>query len=184
MNTTVNVMLRRYLEPIKRKIQTLLTKGTIRRVDQPGGLTKFQVESFKDDIKEDIENYSQFGFKSHPPKGSECILSCVGGNNEHIVAVATEHQATLKSLPELKEGEAIMYDNTGKYIHIKGGNIEAMASKIKIQNDSEELISLLSEAIQQIRISKWNSVAGPLPIFEADGVKLDMIKQRLDTFKV
>lgn len=62
------------------------------------------------------------------------------------------------------------------------GNVEVVTkSKIEIKNDQEELISLLSELIQEMSISTVNTVYGISPLNNKPA--LQAIKSRLDTLK-
>ena len=162
----------------------MIVRGIVRAVKESTSIQSLKVESYADDTREDVERFHQFGFKSYAPIGSEVVMLSISGSNEHFIAIASENRDTLKLIPALADGDSIFYNKSAKYLHLKGDNLEGLVDKMKIENSSEELITILSDLIQQIRDSKWNTAIGPQPIFESDGVLLDDIKTRLDTFKI
>lgn len=63
------------------------------------------------------------------------------------------------------------------------GDVEVVtASKLSVSNDSEELISLLSELIQVCADNSVNTIYGITPVNNKP--QFQALKQRLDTFKV
>ena len=175
---------RKAIAPIKRQVSTSILRGIIKLTKEAAKIQQIQVESFEDDIRDEVEKFHNFGFKSYAPTGSECLMFSVAGNSEHLIAIGSEHRETLKELPILEEGDTIIYTKEKKYLHFKKKNIEISLEKIKIENDDNELITVLSDLVDQLRKSKWNTAIGPQPIFESDGVKLDEIKEKMDSFKI
>lgn len=175
---------KRSIAPIKRQIRTMVVRGIIKIVEEDKKIQKVQIDTYEDETREDVERFNDFGFKSYPPVGTEAIMLSISGNNEHMAVIATENREILKELPDLEEGDCIIYTKEKKYLHFKEKNIEISLEKIKIENDDNELISVISDFIDQVRKSKWNTAIGPQPIFEADGILLDDIKSKIDSFKI
>jgi phage gp45-like len=105
----------------------------------------------------------------------------VGGNRDHGIVIATEHRD--HRFKNLDEGDTVLYNKNGKYIHLKGDNIEALVSKLKIENDSHEMVAVLSEFMQEVIDGLTFTAIGPQPWIPATKAKLEAVKTKMDTFK-
>jgi len=177
-------VMNRILAPIKREMRTMIVRGIVRIITEDSKIQVFQVESFQDDVRDDVEHFQTFGFKSHTPANSEVIMLNVGGSNEHSVVVATENREALSNLDPLEEGDSIIYNKGGASLLLKEKNIEASIDKIKIENDSNELIAVLIEWLDQAIVNRNITAIGPQPLFPADVVEMQKIKAKLETFKL
>ena len=130
-----------------------------------------------------MENFQNFGFKSHAPVNSEVIMFNVGGNNEHSIVIGVENREVLATLPALDEGDSILYNKGGAHVQLKSENIEAKTGTLKIENDGEELVAILVDWITQAIANKNVTAIGPQPLFPADVALMEAIKARLETFK-
>ena len=189
----------RAIDPLRRKVNLMVSRAVLSSLKTQDGLQLLQLKMFADEVTDDAEHVQEFGFRSKPPVGSEGIALSVGGNREHVVVVATMNREVQKSLPELADGESIMFTNTGNYFHLKAadqkiksigkyeiesdGNIETTAPKYKFSNEENELISVLIEWIEQHIANKNITALGPQPLVPADITKLEAIKTKLETFK-
>ena len=194
------------IEPIKNTIKSLILKGfVLKATEKP--IQQNQVETYPDDVKRAVENYQNYGLKGYPPKNSDCLLVNVGAATENPVIFGVQNRKTLRSLPTLKEGEAIVYNNSGVLIHLKSNEVKIKAPKFKVENETNELISVLIELIDQIKsittvttsasigipnppattfIAATTSVAPPGVLASIDPsvmIALDLIKAKLESFK-
>lgn len=182
MDSFLNAM-NRILAPIKREMKTMIVRGIVKIIQEDTKIQVYQVESFEDDLRDDVEKFQEFGFKSYAPVNSEVIMINVGGSNEHSVVISSEHRETLQKLEKLDEGDSMFYNKEGKYLHLKKKNLEGKVDKIKIENDDNELISVLIEWITQHIANNNITGIGPQPLHPADIVKMNDIKTKLESFK-
>ena len=126
------------LAPLQRKVLLMLSRGIVARVDDTGGIKRFQGKVIAGEVLDDIEVFQEYGFSSRPPRGSEFIMASVGGNREHAVAIATMNRNL--RVKNLKEGETVIFDKDGNYVYLKeNGNIEVKAStKVKVDAPESE----------------------------------------------
>lgn len=172
----------RTIAPIKRKILLMVAHGIMEEIKDSGPLQLAQATYLEGETKDSIRVMHYFGFSSNAPVGSECVAVSVGGNRESSVIIATENRDY--RIKDLAPGDAVFYNKEGKFIHLKGVNIEMLCSKIKVENDSHELIAVLVEWMEKVLTSQNITAIGPQPM-TADSIQaLTLVKQKLETFKI
>ena len=172
----------RSVEPLKNRIMLMITRGVLTKTDDSKSIQTQKIKGLAGEIKNKVPAIQQYGFRSHTPSGGDVVMLSVNGNRENSVIISTEHR-DFKPLT-LNEGDAIFYNKNGKIIHLNGDNIEALCSKLKIENDSEELVTVMSDFMQEVLDSLNETALGPLPLTPATKAKIQAVKDRLDTFKV
>lgn len=171
--------------PIRRKVNLMVSRAVISSLSSDGGLQLLQLKLLADEVTEDAQNFQEFGFISKPPAGTEAVALSVGGNREHVVVVATNNRAARQALASLMgTGDAMFFNNNQKYLLLKGDNLEGKMSKIKLENDSNELIAVLVEWIEQHIANRNITGIGPQPLHPADIAAMEAIKTKLESFKV
>lgn len=170
------------IAPLKRKILLSVAHGIIEATKDDGPLQIIQATYLEGETKNDVRKMHHFGFSSHAPKDSECIAVSVAGNREASVIIATENREF--RFKGLSEGDAVFYNKEGKFVHLKGENIEALCSKIKIENDDHELIAVLVEWMDAMIIQKNITAIGPQPFTDETITALTQVKEKLETFKI
>lgn len=169
--------------PLKNKILLMVGRGIIMAVNDSNKIQQMQITLLADEVKDQVEVFNHFGFTSNAPGGSECIMLSVAGSRDHGVVIATENREM--RLKGLVSGESAQYNLNGKYIWIKeSDNIEMLLKKIKIQNDDHEMITVLSEFMDEVIKGLTITAIGPQPWEPATKAKLEAVKEKLDTFKV
>jgi len=118
---------RKLIAPLQRKVLLTIGRGVILATKDSGTLQVIQGTFLADEVKSDVEKMHHFGFTSHAPKNSECIMVSVGGNREHGIIIATESRQY--RFKDLGEGEAAIYSQFGDYIHLKNGNVIDVKTK-------------------------------------------------------
>lgn len=96
-------------------------RGKIARVKSGGGVQKIQVEGLEGETVQDLEHAENFGFTSHPPAGSDCVVVPLGGKTSHGIIVATTNGAY--RITGLGEGETAVYNADGAKMVLKKGRI-------------------------------------------------------------
>ncbi|MCQ9325767.1 phage baseplate assembly protein V [Neisseria dentiae] len=96
-------------------------RGKIARVKSGGGVQKIQVEGLEGETVQDLEHAENFGFTSHPPAGSDCVVVPLGGKTSHGIIVTTTNGDY--RITGLSEGETAVYNADGAQIVLKKGRI-------------------------------------------------------------
>lgn len=96
-------------------------RGKIARVKSGGGVQKIQVEGLEGETVQDLEHAENFGFTSHPPAGSDCVVVPLGGKTSHGIIVTTTNGAY--RITGLAEGETAVYNADGAKMVLKKGRV-------------------------------------------------------------
>ena len=96
-------------------------RGRVARVKSGGGVQKIQVEGLEGETVQDLEHAENFGFTSHPPAGSDCVVVPLGGKTSHGIIVTTTNGAY--RITGLAEGETAVYNADGAKMVLKKGRI-------------------------------------------------------------
>lgn len=121
--------IRRALEPLHRKLRMLAGRAVIRLMSDA---VTAQVEGLADEVRDATEVFQQYGFRSMPLAGAEGILLSLGGNRDHTVVICVgdrRYQTTV-----LADGEVVLEDHLGKFIHLKadGSILVKAATKVRV----------------------------------------------------
>ena len=125
---------------------------------------------------------------SFPPKGCEGVALFIGGERQDPIVISTHHKTSRKT--NLKEGEVSIYSVHGSEINLSEKNNLKMISenmsictqKLKIQNETCELIVVLSELLETLAKETVNTLLGPQPLMTF--AKYMELKLKIDSFRV
>jgi phage gp45-like len=148
---TIESILQQILRPINARFSQLIARG---RVEAKEGDT-LQVQFQKEDIQDGIERIEPFGFYSNPGDAPEALILFPDGYRSRGIAIALTRKNLSK--PTLLPGSATMTASDGTSVIVEDGG------KIAIQNNKNELISILVELIDKI-----NSIAIETPTVQAN----------------
>ena len=172
----------RLIEPIKNRVMLMVNRGVVTSTDDSQKLQTMQVKVLAGETKKAVPSVQHFGFSSHTPAGSDVVMLCTNGNRENSVIIGTESRQY--RYINLAEGDSIHYNKNGKFIHIKGDDIDMNLNKLSIRNDSNELVAVLSDFMQEVLDGETITALGPSPLTPATKVKIEAVKAKLDSFKV
>lgn len=148
-----------------------LRRGTVQKTDDSGTqqilkkMTGLKSESF-----EDVYRPQPHGFSSHAPAGSEGLFLALGGRSDRLVALGFEHKDY--RVKDIKEGNAVLYDDKGNVVFMRGADgVSVRAKEGKVEVISEkEVITITSTAKSIDMVAKTDITAA------ADG-KLKMVSK-------
>ncbi len=159
------------LKPLKAKLTQMIARGKINLIDDSQSFQQAQVSFSENDVQNRVERFQNYGFTSVPPKDAECVALFLGGQKGFPLIIAADSRET--RLKDLKEGESAVYNSQGSKIHLKSdgeilidngaSQITLKNGKIAIDNGTHELISVLSDLVQEIATLTTSPVGGPLP---------------------
>jgi len=181
--------IKKLLLPIRNKINSLINRVKINSVNDDGNVQKVKVGVLKNEVL-NARRALISGIASYPFKDDQGIIIFPNGNRENGYVIA---DIPVNRLKGLSEGNVAIYDlsdpdgNNHKFIEgnqeINTENFEINLAKIKIENDSNELISVLIELIDEIIGARTNTGIGPQAL---NGLTetFPAIKAKLESFKL
>lgn len=134
-----------YLAPMRRKISLMLGRAVIKLVNDARAVQTNQLSILKDEVRDDVERFQEYGFTSVPLPGCEAMVGFFGGDRNHGIVFATEDRRY--RLKGLEGGEVALYTDEGDKIHFKRGNIIEIQTKTLIVNAETE-VQVLSPSVQ------------------------------------
>lgn len=170
------------IRPLRNRVLLMIGRGILTAVNADKDIQLASVNLLADETKDKTEIFQQFGFTSYPPPQTECIMLSVGGNRDHGIIIATEKRDL--RLKGLSEGDSALYNKKGKFLWLNEDDLKGLVSKIEINNDSHELISVLVEYFETSRDALNNTAIGPMPKTAASKAALTAVIDKLKTFKV
>lgn len=128
--------LKRLIDPLKRKVALGISRAILKAVQDSAKIQRVQIALHKDEVRDSVERFQQYGFTSHPILGAEAITLFLGGDRSHGIVIAVDDRRY--RLVGLSEGEVALYSDEGDYIKFKRGNvIEVHTPKATFSGDVE-----------------------------------------------
>jgi len=123
------------IDRLKRRFQAMVGRGRVTTSNDSGPVQVVQIRLGQLELRDGTPRMAEFGFTSRPPVDSDAVLVFLGGDRTNGVVVATGHQASRPT--GLAEGESMVYDLFGKFIHFTedgGILIEANGSPVTVSD--------------------------------------------------
>lgn len=140
----MSAALRAFVRPIWRRVLLLLSRGTVNLVDDKTGLQEIQINLLRDETRDGLERFQEYGFTSVPHPGAEALAAFLGGNRDHgVILAAADRRYRVKGL---KTGEVAIYTDEGDVIHFlrgreilvkSGGLVRMKAPLVRIEGNLE-----------------------------------------------
>lgn len=177
------------VRPLRNRVYTMITRAVIESADDTDGMQVLKINLLAGETRDKVERFQNFGFTSNPPTKSEGVALAVGGNRDHlIVVVAGDRVSRIK---DLKSGESAFHNEKGDHLTFKNTgdlkgeisnnveleiseNMEMILKKIKIENETGEVIDLLVQTLTALSVEPFIVNKGTF----------STIKTQLETFKV
>jgi phage baseplate assembly protein V len=110
-------LIRKITSPLYERIVSIISICSINKTNDETNTQTAQCEFFKDDPRENLERWQNYGITSVPPNGSEGICLFHGGERESGYIVATEDKDSRPT--GLKIGEVCIYTIEKDHIYFK-----------------------------------------------------------------
>ncbi|MFJ2713849.1 phage baseplate assembly protein V [Pseudomonas sp. NPDC087346] len=99
----------------------LLARGTVVLANSASKLQSLQMRLTAGEVNDDMEHFEPYGFTSSPLAGAEGVVTFIGGDRSHAIAlVVADRRYRLQSL---QSGEVAIYTDEGDKIHFKRGRV-------------------------------------------------------------
>lgn len=128
--------LNRLLDPLRRRMATLIGRAVLHAVNAAPGCQTLQVMILADEAQTDVEHMEPYGYTSNPPAGAEGVILNVAG--QRGAAVALNFGNRNFRIAGLKSGEVAIYTDEGDKIVLKRDRnieVETLHLKITAQED-------------------------------------------------
>lgn len=109
--------LNRLLDPIRRRIATLVSRAVLAAVNAAPGCQTLQVTILADEPQVDVEHMEPYGFTSNPPAGAEGVILNVAGQRGAAVGLNFGNRSV--RVTGLKSGEVCIFTDEGDKITLK-----------------------------------------------------------------
>lgn len=109
--------LRRYLEPVGRRIRLLIRRAVIAAVDDSRSLQLVKVRGISGEVADGVERFQDYGFTSVPRAGAPAVVAALLGAADHLVALKVDDPAN--RLNGLADGEVALYSRFGAKIVLR-----------------------------------------------------------------
>lgn len=132
---------------IWRRVQLTVGRGRVTTSNDSKSAQLLQVAIGPLETRDNTPRIAEFGFTSLPPVGSDVVLVFMGGDRSSGVVVATNHQPSRPT--GLLEGESMVYDLWGHYIHFTeaGIVIEAKGQPVTVNDASTVTVNASTEVV-------------------------------------
>ena len=138
------------LRPIHSRLSQIISRGRVTAVEGSSLQVQFQAE----DTQEGIQRIEPFGFYSNPGEDPEALILFPDGFRSAGIAIALTQKDVKR--PRLAPGSASVVARDGTSVIVENGG------KVAIQNEKEELISILVGLIDKI-----SSISISIPTVQA-----------------
>lgn len=176
---------------ISNVIMNMMSRGSLEKLlDEE--VQEASITGWSNEYLPQVERLQNYGFTSRPGIDAEVLFLRPGGSSEAAVVINAEHAEFRKKIDPF---EAAVYTKFDNFVYLKAdGSVVTQSGKkgvtvlqnadgkFSVKNQTAELITLLSELLQELSTATVATAVGPQPLMNA--AKISAIKTKLDTFKV
>ena len=129
--------LNRLLDPLRRRVATLISRAVLAGVNAAPGCQTLQVTILADEPQTGVEHLEPYGFTSNPLAGSEGVILNVAG--QRGAAIGLNFGDRRVRVTGLKSGEVCVYTDEGDKIHLmreRHMRLETLHLEIVAQEDA------------------------------------------------
>lgn len=119
------------MQELRRRVLNIVSRAVVTLVDDTLKMQGLQLTLLEDEVREQVERFQQYGFTSVPFAGAEALVLAVGGNRDHLLAIAIDDRRSRKR--NLQPGEVALYTDQGDSILLKRGRIVEVTAGTKVR---------------------------------------------------
>lgn len=126
----------RLLAPLRQRVMNTIARCVVSLVNDATKMQSLQIGILKNENRQGVERFQNYGFTSVPKAGAEAVVVSVGGNRDHSIVIAVDDRRY--RLKALAAGEVAIYSDEGDSIILKRGNkVEVNTSTMTINASTE-----------------------------------------------
>ena len=123
MSGEVMRIVRRMVEPLQRRVRLMVARAVVDLVNDETKAQALQVKLLADEVRADVERFTEYGFASLPSPNSEAVWLSVGGNRNHGIVVCVMDREK-RPVGAMAEGDVALFDGDGFKVYLKNGSGE------------------------------------------------------------
>jgi phage baseplate assembly protein V len=128
-------------------INNLLTRAVMQRFRQDEGKQFLQITGKAGEVRSDVEQICQYGFRSRPLSGSRGIMLAYGGNKDNSSVICVDDKRHGKD--ELEEGDVMLYnEKTGTRLILRDDKILGTSDEEISDTVNESFVKILDGTIE------------------------------------
>lgn len=149
-------------------INNLLTRAVLQRFSQDQGKQYLQVTGKAGEIRSDVEQICQYGFRSRPLQGSRGIMFAYMGNKQNATVALVDDQRYGQD--ELADGDVMIYNEESARIKLVNDVITVDADEQIKATVGTTTADITTTEIELKVASTWISIVDGSITFSIDGV--------------
>ena len=136
--------LRRAIEPIQARLRLIVARGRLTApADDAEHCQTVDADLVAGESRTGIQRVQQYGFSSRPPAGAEALILAVGGQRDHLVAVAVDDRDTRPR--DLQEGECCLWTpDHGRRLHCRADG------QVDLGSEPEDFVALAAKVRSEL----------------------------------
>ena len=141
------------LRDIKTRIAMMIGFGKTTLSEDGGNTQKVQYHNNME-VRDGTIRYTDFGFSSSLPAGSDVLIAYLNGNRSNAIIFASNHPPSRHQ--NLKSGESVLYNQWGLHILMteEGIVIEAKDKEVTVNNAKKVTVNASTEVLLNTPILK------------------------------
>lgn len=104
-----------------RRTKLAIGRAVLDSVVESTKCRSLQLKILEGEVVDEVEHFEPYGYTARPKAGAEAIVLSVGGNRDHLVAVAVQDRRTRPT--NLEEGDAVLW------VSATGGGVKLVDCK-------------------------------------------------------
>lgn len=134
------------LRDIKTRIAMMIGFGKTTLLEDGGNTQKVQYHNNME-VRGGTIRYTDFGFSSSLPAGSDVLIAYLNGNRSNAIIFASNHPSSRHQ--NLKSGESVLYNQWGLHILMtkEGIVIEAKDKEVTVNNAKKVTVNASTEVL-------------------------------------
>lgn len=152
---------------VDRRFSNLISRGSMTKpIDDSDDIQTTDITLYPGQDLGGVIRHQQYGFTSRPGSGAEVVLICEDGSRELPYIISADHPSMR---PKIEDYESCLWTKFGSHVWLKDdGSLDVKAEKFKmsvsseaviespkfaVKGDTDELVALLYEALQAIKMA-------------------------------
>lgn len=112
---------------IVRRLQNMIVRGTVARVDDSPKMQELRVDLEHGHQSTKVEHIHHYGFSSKPHPDAEVVAMSMGGNRDHMMVLAVGDRRY--RIKDMENGEVAFHDDQGQKVHFKRDGLAIETTK-------------------------------------------------------
>lgn len=167
MNELMKRYVDRQLAPVRRRLQSMASRGLVTSVSEDTQRQKLQLVLESNESGDNIERFQDYGFSSFPPNNSEAVVMALNGCAAKRVAVAVEKK---ELRPKGEQDDVFIYHADGHFIRLTKDRKLIISVAEAILEATTRFTIISPETLIQGPLHVTGGISTDLGIFATGGI--------------